>query len=42
MTRFWLGFVAGIVVSAVGINGLLAIFDRGVETVRTQATQLAE
>lgn len=40
--NFWVGVLVGIVVSAVGISGILGILDRSVVAVRTQATQLAQ
>lgn len=42
MSKFILGFVAGIVVCTVGFGGIARILDRGVETVKSQSQELAK
>jgi hypothetical protein len=40
--NFWVGVLVGIVISAVGIGGVVGILDRAVETVKTQVTRLTQ
>lgn len=42
MTKFILGFVAGIVVASVGFSGIARIADKGVQTIQTQSKELAQ
>lgn len=41
MIKVFIGFVLGVVVSAVGVTGVTNLLDRGVETMKTQAQDLA-
>ncbi len=42
MTKFIVGFVAGIVVASVGFSGIARIADKGVQTIQTQSKELAQ
>jgi len=42
MTKFILGFVAGIVVASVGFGGIARIADKGVQTIQHQSRELAQ
>lgn len=42
MRNLIIGFVLGLVVSTVGFSGIARIFDKGVETVKTQSVELAK
>jgi hypothetical protein len=42
MKKFVAGAVFGIVVATIGLTGLLTIFDKGVNLVKTQAEELAK
>jgi len=42
MTKFILGFVAGIVVASVGFGGIARIADKGVQTIQNQSRELAQ
>jgi hypothetical protein len=37
-----IGFVLGLVVSAVGFSGIARMFDRGVETIQQTSKELAQ
>ena len=41
MTKMLIGFILGVVVSTIGFGGVARLLDRGVDTVRTQAQDLA-
>ena len=41
MTKLIIGFVLGVVVSTIGFGGVARLLDRGVDTVKTQAQDLA-
>jgi len=41
MTKLIIGFVLGVIVSTVGFGGVARLLDRGVDTVKTQAQDLA-
>jgi hypothetical protein len=42
MTKFIVGFVAGIIVASVGFSGIARIADKGVQTIQTQSKELAQ
>jgi hypothetical protein len=42
MSKILIGFVLGLVVSAVGFSGIARMFDRGVQTIQTQSRELAQ
>ena len=42
MMKFILGFILGLVVSAVGFSGIARMFDKGVQTIQTQSKELAQ
>ena len=42
MKNILIGFVLGLVVSAVGFSGVARIFDKGVQTIQTQSKELAQ
>lgn len=42
MTKFVAGFITGIVVATVGINGILNVAQKGIDTVKTQSHELAK
>lgn len=42
MRNLIIGFVLGLIVSTVGFSGIARIFDKGVETVKTQSQELAK
>jgi hypothetical protein len=42
MKQFIMGTVFGLVVATVGFSGLARIFDRGVDTIKTQSKDLAQ
>jgi capsular polysaccharide biosynthesis protein len=42
MRNLVIGFVLGLVVSAVGFSGIARIFDRGVQTIQQQSKELAQ
>jgi hypothetical protein len=42
MTKFVVGFVAGIVVASVGFSGIARIADKGVQQIQTQSKELAQ
>ena len=42
MTKFILGFVLGVVVSAVGFSGIARMFDKGIDTIKHQSKELAQ
>ena len=42
MTKIVIGFVLGVVVATIGFGGVARLLDRGVETVKTQAQDLAK
>lgn len=41
MSKFILGFVAGLVVATVGFSGIARIMDRGVQTIQDASKELA-
>ena len=41
MTKMLIGFVLGVIVSTIGFGGVARLLDRGVDTVKTQAQDLA-
>jgi len=41
MRSFILGTVFGLILATVGFSGIAKMLDRGVETVKTQSTELA-
>jgi hypothetical protein len=41
MTKFILGFVAGLIVATVGFSGVARIMDSGVQTIQKSAEELA-
>ena len=42
MSKLIIGFILGLVVSAVGFSGLARMFDKGVYTIQTQSKELAQ
>jgi capsular polysaccharide biosynthesis protein len=42
MRNLVIGFILGLVVSAVGFSGLARMFDKGVHTIQTQSKELAQ
>jgi hypothetical protein len=42
MKTFILGFVFGVVVATVGVNGIARILDKGVTTVKSHSQELAQ
>jgi hypothetical protein len=42
MTKFILGFVAGLIVATVGFSGIARIADRGVQTIQETSKELAQ
>jgi hypothetical protein len=42
MKALLIAFILGMVVATVGLSGLAKIFDRGIETVKTQAQELSK
>jgi hypothetical protein len=42
MSKFFIGFVMGLVVAAVGFSGIARIADRGVQTIQEQSRELAQ
>jgi hypothetical protein len=42
MTKIIIGFILGIAVSTVGFGGIAKMLDKGVETVKSQSTELAK
>jgi hypothetical protein len=42
MSKFVIGFVLGLVVSAVGFSGIARMFDRGVQTIQETSKELAQ
>ena len=42
MRNLVIGFVLGLVVSAVGFSGIARMFDKGVQTIQDQSKQLAQ
>ena len=42
MKAFILGTVFGLILATVGFSGIAKMLDRGVETVKTQSTELAK
>ena len=42
MRNLIIGFVLGLVVSAVGFSGIARMFDKGVQTIQTQSRELAQ
>lgn len=41
MTKMLIGFILGVIVSTIGFGGVARLLDRGVDTVKTQAQDLA-
>jgi hypothetical protein len=42
MKAFVLGTVFGLILATVGFSGIARIFDKGIETVKTQSQELAK
>ena len=42
MTKFIIGFVAGIIVASVGFQGIARIADKGVQQIQNQSKELAQ
>ena len=42
MSKLIIGFILGLVVSAVGFSGIARMFDKGVQTIQTQSKELAQ
>lgn len=42
MRNILIGFVIGLVVATVGFSGVARIFDRGIDTIKTQSKELAQ
>lgn len=42
MTKMLIGFILGVVVSTIGFGGITRLLDKGVDTVKTQAQDLAK
>ena len=42
MTKLIIGFVLGVIVATVGFSGVARLLDHGVETVKSQAQDLAK
>ena len=42
MTKFLIGFVAGLVVATVGFSGVARIMDSGVQTIQQTTKELAQ
>lgn len=42
MRNIFIGFVLGLVVATVGFSGLARIFDKGIDTVKTQSVELSK
>ena len=42
MSKLIIGFILGLVVSAVGFSGIARMFDKGVQTIQTQSKVLAQ
>ena len=42
MSKLIIGFILGLVVSAVGFSGIARMFDKGVQTIQTQIKELAQ
>ena len=42
MKAFIAGTVFGLVLATVGISGIFKMFDKGIDTVKTQSTELAK
>ena len=42
MSKLIIGFVLGLVVSAVGFSGIARMFDRGIQTIQETSKELAQ
>jgi len=42
MSKLIIGFILGLVISAVGFSGIARMFDKGVQTIQTQSKELAQ
>jgi hypothetical protein len=42
MKGYVIAFILGMVVATVGVSGIARIFDKGIETVKTQSQELAK
>lgn len=42
MRNIIIGFVLGLVVATVGFSGVARMFDRGIDTIKTQSRELAQ
>jgi hypothetical protein len=42
MTKFLIGFVAGLIVATVGFSGVARIMDSGVQTIQQTTKELAQ
>lgn len=41
MTKFIVGFVAGLIVATVGFSGIARILDKGVDTVKEKSVEMS-
>jgi len=42
MSKLIIGFILGLVVSAVGFSGIARMFDKGVQPIQTHSKELAQ
>ena len=42
MSKLIIGFILGLVVSAVGFSGIARMFDKGVQTIQNHSKELAQ
>jgi hypothetical protein len=42
MSKFFIGFVLGLMVATVGFSGIARIADRGIQTIQHQSRELAQ
>jgi hypothetical protein len=42
MKSFIFGFILGIIVTTIGINGMVRVVDKGIEFIKTESTELAK
>ncbi len=42
MKGYVISFILGMVVATVGVSGIARIFDKGIDTVKTQSQELAK
>ena len=41
MTKFIVGFIAGLIVATVGFSGIARILDKGVDTVKEKSVEMS-